>query len=88
MPRVLPDLSEGVPQGDPEAAGDGRAEVSDQPGTGGAYLLDGEHDPGLGVLVVIADGHGPGEVLDVLLARRELGPREGVVVDGASHPAI
>ena len=36
----------------------------------------------------VADRHRPGEVLDVLLAGRQLVERERMVVDGSSHNAI
>ena len=63
-------------------------EVGDEAGAGVADLLDGEDDAGLGVVVVVADGDRPREVLDVLLAGRELVEAERVVVDGAAHGAI
>ena len=63
-------------------------EVGDEAGAGAADLLDGEDDAGLGVVVVVADGDRPREVLDVLLAGRELVEAERVVVDGAAHRAI
>ena len=48
------------------------AEVGDEAGAGVADLLDGEDDAGLGVVVVVADGDRPREVLDVLLGGRQL----------------
>ena len=64
------------------------AEVGDETGAGVADLLDGEDDAGLGVVVVVADGDRPREVLDVLLGGRELVEAERVIVDGAAHAAI
>jgi len=62
--------------------------VGDEAGTGVADLLDREHHPRLGIVVVVADGDGPRQVLDVLLRRGQLVEAERVVVDGASHRAI
>src|SRR6476660_6047180 len=58
-PCVLADLAERVAEGDADAAHLVGLEVSDEAGTRLAELLDGEDDPGLGVLVVVADGDRP-----------------------------
>lgn len=85
---VLAYLAQSVTQRHPESPCDRGRQVGDQALAGLADLFDGQHDPRLGVLVVVADGDGPREVLDVLIAGRELVEAEGVVVDGSSHDDI
>ena len=59
----------------------------DQPGAGPADLLDGQHHPWLGVVVVVADRHRPrrGRDVGVLGDGRILGRVERVVVDRSPH---
>ena len=60
-------------------------QVGHQAGALASHLLDGEHDPGLGVVVVVADGDGPRELLDVVVPGRQLVEGHRVVVDRAPH---
>lgn len=85
---ILADLAQSVTQRHSESPGNGGRQVGDQAFAGLAHLFDGQHDPRLAVLVVVAYGHSPREVLDVLVAGRELVEGEGVVVDGSSHGDI
>lgn len=85
---VFADLAQGVADSYAESAGVRGREVGDEAGSGLADLFDGEDHAGLTVVVVITDRHRPREVLDVLIARRELVEGKGVVIDGASHGTI
>ena len=76
---------EGVAQGPAQPADVVRAEVGDEPGTGPADLLDGQHDPWLGVVVVVADRHRPRDRRGVVGARRQVVRGERLVVDRAAH---
>src|SRR4029079_10605701 len=74
-------------EGDADAADLVRLEVGDETGPGLAQLLDREDDPGLRIVVVVADGDGPRH-------RREVGVVgdhrvevvvERMVVDRSAH---
>ena len=89
MPGVLAELAEGVAECEAQAAGQRRGQVGDETSTGPADLLDGEHDPGLGVVVVVADGDRPRHPLELpVLARGQVVGGCRVVVDRAPHATI
>ncbi len=86
--RVLAELPQPVAKGAAEEAGDLGAQVGDETGPGPADLFDGEHDANRGVVVVVAHGHGPGHLLElVVVAGRYLVGSHRVVVDRAPHRA-
>jgi len=82
---VLSDLAQGIVQGASKAAGVVGVEVHDDSGTGLTEFLDGEHDAGFGVVVVIADGHGPGDRCCIVGTFGQVGRSEWLIIDRAAH---
>ena len=50
-----------------------------------ADLFDREHHTGFGVVVVVADGHGPRQLRSVVGSRWQIGVGERIVIDGSAH---
>ena len=82
---VLADLAQGIVQGASKAAGMVGVEVHDDSGTGQSEFLDSENDARLGVVVVVADGHGPGHRRGILGTFGQVGCSERLIIDGAAH---
>ncbi len=82
---VLADLSQCVMQGATQASGVIGVEVHDDAGAGTTEFFNGEHETRLGVVVVVADGHGPRDRRGIVSALREVGLGERLIVDGTAH---
>jgi hypothetical protein len=78
---VLADLSQGVVQGAAKATGVVGVEVHDDAGAGTPEFFNGEHETRLGVVVVVADGHGPRNRSGVIGTFGKVGLGERLIID-------
>jgi hypothetical protein len=78
---VLADLSQGVVQGAAKATGVVGVEVHDDAGTGLTEFLDSEHNARLGVVIVVADRHGPRNRSGVIGTFGKVGLGERLIID-------
>src|SRR3954454_20281717 len=81
----LADLPERVTERGPQAPCVAGSQVEDKSGAWPTHLLHRQHDPRLGIVVVVTDGHGPRQPRRVFRPFGQIRLLERLVVDGTAH---